>query len=49
MITIPVVLTATLDGELLSPAQPIPADVIAIICDGENYNVYEVGDEVPAQ
>jgi len=49
MITIPVVRTTTPDGDLLSPSQPIPADVIAIICDGEFYNVYHSGDTVPQE
>lgn len=48
MITIPVLSTATPDGPLLSPSQPIPADAIAIRCDGVNYTVYQLGDTVPA-
>ncbi len=49
MITIPAVQTTTPDGDLLSPAQPFPADAIAIRCDGVNYTIYEPGDTVPAQ
>lgn len=47
MTTIPAVHTTTPDGELLSPAQPFPADAIAIVCDGVNYTVYQVGDALP--
>jgi hypothetical protein len=49
MIAIPVVRTETSGGELLSPSQPIPADAITIICDGEHYNVYQPGDTVPQE
>jgi hypothetical protein len=31
-----------------SPAEPIPADAIAVVCDGATYAVYQPGDEVPA-
>lgn len=47
MTTIPVVRTTTPDGDLLSPAQPFPADRVAVVCDGQNYIVYEPGDEIP--
>ena len=49
MITIPVLRTMASDGEALSPSQPIPADAIAVICDGEHYNVYQPGDTVPQE
>ena len=49
MITIPVIRTVTADGELLTPAQPIPANAIAVICDGEHYNVYQSGDRIPQE
>jgi len=49
MITIPVVTTETPTGLLLTPSQPIPADAISIICDGEHYNVYQPGDTVPQE
>ncbi|MGB8422190.1 hypothetical protein [Paraburkholderia sp.] len=46
MITIP----AVTDGNgVQSPQTPIPADAIAVVCDGTNYTVYEPGDTVPAQ
>ena len=31
------------------PLSPIPANAIAVTCDGTNYTVYEPGDTVPAQ
>lgn len=44
MITIP----AVLDGNgVQSPATPIPADAIAVVCDGSTYTVYQPGDQVP--
>jgi len=49
MITIPAVRTTTPDGDLLSPAQPFPANAIAIVCDGSRYTVYQPGDAVPTQ
>jgi len=49
MITIPVVRTETPDGELLSPAQPIPPEAIAVICDGMNYFAFQPGDKLTGQ
>lgn len=46
MITIPAV---TDENGVQSPQTPIPADAIAVICDGSIYTVYEPGDTVPAQ
>ncbi|WP_420997598.1 hypothetical protein ACKI2N_012355 [Cupriavidus sp. 30B13] len=49
MMTIPVVnIGAKGDDLLLAPAQPFPADAIAIVCDGQQYTVYQRGDEIPA-
>lgn len=45
MITIPAVTDA---NAIQSPATPIPADAIAVVCDGSTYTVYQVGDTVPA-
>ena len=47
MITIPAVNIGTSDEPILSPASPLPADRIAVVCDGVNYIVYEPGDEIP--
>lgn len=47
MITIPVIRTATPEGDVLSPAQPIPANAAAVVCDGDTYTVYQPGDELP--
>lgn len=47
MITIPVA-TDPVSGALI-PSQPFPADMIAVVCDGVNYTVYEPGDTVPSQ
>jgi hypothetical protein len=44
MITIPAVTDA---NGIQSPATPIPADAIAVVCDGSIYTVYQSGDEVP--
>lgn len=49
MITIPVVNIGTEAEPLLAPAQPFPADTIAIGCDGQHYMVYQSGDDVPEQ
>lgn len=48
MMTIPVVnIGAKGDDLLLAPAQPFPADAIAIVCDGQQYTVYQRGEMVP--
>lgn len=47
MKTIPVNRTAMPDGDLLSPAEPFPANAIAIVCDGSVYTIYEPGDLIP--
>lgn len=44
MISIPAVLDA---NSVQSPKTPIPADAIAVVCDGSTYTVYEPGDTVP--
>lgn len=45
MILIPAILV----GNVLKPSEPIPAAAIHIVCDGTNYIVYEVGDELPPE
>ena len=47
MITIPAVRTTTPDGDLLAPEHPFPGDAIAVICDGQNYTIYQTGDIMP--
>ncbi|WP_156174059.1 hypothetical protein [Cupriavidus basilensis] len=47
MITIPVANIGTEAEPLLSPAQPFPADAIAIVCDGQQYTVYQRGEMAP--
>lgn len=46
MTTIPVTVDSVTGA--LAPSAPIPADAIAIVCDGANYTVYQPGDTVPA-
>lgn len=46
MITIPAVTDAS---GVQSPATPIPADAIAVVCNGSTYTVYEPGDTVPTE
>lgn len=46
MTSIPAVLDA---NGVQSPKTPIPADAIAVICDGSTYTVYQPGDQVPQQ
>lgn len=43
MISIPV---TTLADNSLAPSQPIPANAIAVVCDGTAYHVYEAGDSL---
>lgn len=46
MTTIP----ALVDGNGIQyPATPFPTDMIAVVCDGMTYTVYEPGDTVPSQ
>jgi hypothetical protein len=47
MITIPVA-TDPVSNDLI-PSSPIPANAIAIVCDGTNYTIYQPGDVVPTQ
>lgn len=52
MITIPAVSSRVQDegGEavtLQSPEAPIPADAIAVVCDGKTYTIYQTGDMPP--
>lgn len=55
MITIPVEVVQMPDGlgdggtlPANTPTTPIPANAIAVVCDGTNYTVYEPGDAVPS-
>ena len=32
--------------DVLSPVEPLPTDAIKIVFDGEQYVVYEVGDDL---
>jgi hypothetical protein len=43
VITIP---ASTIDGVLV-PSTPIPRDAISVVCDGENYVIYQPGDTPP--
>lgn len=43
MKTIPVTKTAA--G--IAPSEAIPNTAVRVVCDGENYTVYEDGDELP--
>lgn len=45
MIAIPAITDA---NGVQSPQTPIPADAIALVCDGSTYTVYEPGDTLPA-
>lgn len=47
MITIPASTQVTSDGSLIAPAQPIPENATAVVCDGQNYTIYQPGDELP--
>jgi hypothetical protein len=48
MRNIAIIKTTDTDGiESIGPAEPFPADRIAVICDGEKYIVYQQGDELP--
>ena len=38
---IPIVLV----DDVINPSEPIPATAIHIVCNGQDYIVYEVGDE----
>jgi len=49
MIQIPVVTTQNPDGtEIHSPESSIPSNATWVVCDGENYTVYQPGDELPS-
>lgn len=47
MITIPIATDPVTNS--LIPSQPIPANAIAVVCNGTQYTVYQPGDTVPAQ
>lgn len=50
MMTIPILKSKDAQGnESFSPAEPFPADGIAIVCDGQTYTVYQAGDDIPKQ
>ena len=42
---IPIVLV----DDVINSSEPIPAAAIHTVCDGTNYIVYEVGDELPPE
>lgn len=48
MITIPIINVGTADEPINAPADPLPANAIAVLCDGTNYIIYQPGDTVPA-
>ena len=45
MILIPVVLV----DSILKPSEPIPTNALRVVCNGQDYIVYEVGDELPPE
>ncbi|WP_213761990.1 hypothetical protein [Caballeronia sp. dw_19] len=45
MIAIPAVTDP--ESGVQSPSTPIPADAIAVVCDGATYTVYQTGDALP--
>lgn len=48
MKTIPIAVTRDDEGnECNAPAEPFPADAIAIVCNGACYTAYQPGDELP--
>lgn len=48
MMTIAATQSTMPDGSVvLAPTQSIPANAIAVICDGTKYTVYEPGDTAP--
>jgi hypothetical protein len=50
MKTIAIVSTKDADGnDAIAPAEPLPPSAIAIVCDGGQYTVYELGDTLPEQ
>ena len=36
-----------INGETIDFSEPVPADAIMVAFDGENYIVYQEGDELP--
>ena len=44
-----ILIPASLVGNVLKPSEPIPANAIRVVCDGQDYIVYEVGDELPPE
>ena len=48
MRTIAIIKTVGEDGiERIAPAAPLPHDAAAIVCDGQQYTIYEHGDTLP--
>lgn len=48
MKTIAIVKSTDIDGnQCITPAEPLPVDAIAIVCDGEKYTIYQAGDILP--
>lgn len=49
MILIPAINIGTIGSPTLAPQSPLPENVIAVVCDGINYTIYQIGDTVPSQ
>lgn len=47
MRTISITVIQSPQGPVLTPAEPLPADALAIVCNGTTYTVYEQGDTPP--
>ena len=43
------IISIVLVDDVINPSEPIPAAAIHTVCDGTNYIVYEVGDELPPE
>lgn len=43
-----IIKSVLIDGVLI-PSEPIPESAIRVVFDGENYIVYEDGDELPKE
>jgi hypothetical protein len=40
-------INAVLIQDVLTPAEPLPTDAVKIVFNGEQYVIYELGDELP--
>ena len=43
------IISAVLVDNVINPSEPIPTNAVRVVCDGTNYIVYEVGDELPPE